>query len=126
MRPTDFAILAGIDPARVSRLAKQCRILQNPRTRDVLTEHPLTKGFLLSRMSIIRAEMQGLCTPPPMWKLAVAIIAGRKRAIVAWPQIPDGGKFAEWFADATLDYKSSVAKIGDAIYPVTIETGEKE
>ena len=126
MKPKEFAVLSCIHPSRVSRLAKQCRILANPRTHEIVADHPLTRGFLLSRLSVIRAEMQGLCTPPPGWKLVSATINGRPRAIVAWPQIPDGGSYAEWFADAELDFKSMTAKIGDAVYPVTIETGEQK
>ena len=126
MRPTDFSVLAGIDPARVSRLAKGCRILQNPRSREVVTDHPLTRGYLLSRRAVLRSEMQGFCKPAPGWKLACAVIDQRKRAIVGWPDIPGGGKYAEWFADAELDFKKMTATINGNVFPVTLETGVKK
>lgn len=126
MRPKDFSVLACIDPARVSRLAKQCRILQNPRSREIEVEHPLTKGFLLSRLSITRAEIRGFVKAPPGWKIAVANIDGRKRAVVAWPDFPDGGQFAQWFIDGALDKKAMTVTIGNEIFPVTIETGAND
>jgi len=126
MKPKAFSVLAGVHPSQVSRLAKQCRILSNPRTHEIVVDHPLTRGFLLSRMSVVRAEIQGLCTPPPGWKLVSAIIGNRKRAIVAWPQIPDGGQFAQWFIDGTLDKKAMTVTIGDEVYPVTVETGAND
>ena len=105
MRPSEFSVLAVIDRARVSRLAKQCRILQNPRSKEIVVDHPLTKGFLLSRFSVIRAEIQGFVKAPPSWYLGTAIIGGCKKAVLAWPDIPGGGEFAQWFRDAELDNK---------------------
>ena len=125
MKAKDFSVLASIHPSRVSRLAKQCRILQNPRSKEIVADHPLTRGFLLSRLSVIRAEMQGLCKPAPGWKLACAVIDQRKRAIVAWPVIPDGGQYAQWFRNVEkIDYKALTVKIGDDVFPVTVERGE--
>lgn len=124
MRPKEFAILSGIHASRVSRLAKQCRILQNPRSKEIVVDHPLTRGFLLSRMSIMRAEIQGFLVAPPGWKMVSAIIDGRMRTIVAWPDIPDGGKFAQWFIEAEIDTKKMTAKIGSDVFPLTVERGE--